>query len=160
MILAFNFPFRLHIHQNIKVEHDPRETNFQNPDFKHEDDVGDLGLKIRYPRIMVDFYNLMDMKSKSDIGGKNSPITSTDPRFLGRSQYNHMKSVMKMRNLNFIHIYVSTYEVETVFNDRCVILGYVETTNILGLVSELQRSNLFISETESLFSMKTQIVEE
>ena len=94
------------------------------------------------------------------IGGKNSPIPSTDPRFLGRShQYNnHMKSVvMKMRDLSFIYMYVSTYEVETVFKDRCVILGNVETTNILGLVSELYRTNLFISETESLFSMKTQI---
>jgi len=48
-----------------------------------------------------------------------------------------MKSVMKMRDLSFIYMYVSTYEVETVFNDRCVILGNVETTNILGLVSEL-----------------------
>ena len=93
-------------------------------------------------------------------GGKNSPITSTDPSFLRRSQNNHMNSVMKMRDLSFIYMYVSTYEVETVFNDRCVILGNVETTNILGLVSELYRTNHFISETESLFSMKTQIVEE
>ena len=120
-----------------------------------------LGVKMRYPRIMIDFYNLMDMKSKREIGGKNSPITSTEPRFLRRSQNNHMKSVvMKMRDLSFIYMYVSTYEVETVFKDRCVILGNVETTNILGLVSELYRTNLFISETESLFSMKTQIVEE
>ena len=66
MILSFNFPSRLHIHQNIKVEHDPRETNFQNPDSKHKNDVWDLGLKIRYPRIIIDFYNLTGMKSKSE----------------------------------------------------------------------------------------------
>jgi len=51
-----------------------------------------------------------------------------------------MKSVMKMRHLNFIYMYMSTYEVEAVLNERCIIMGSAETKRFLGLVSDLYRA--------------------
>ena len=100
----------------------------------------DLGLKIRFPGVMSDFYILMDFKSKREMDGANSPSTSNDRRFLGRTEYLHMKSVMKMRHLNFIYMYMSTYEVEAVLKDRCIILGNAKTKRFLGLVSDLYRA--------------------
>ena len=99
-----------------------------------------LGSKIRFPEVANDFYILIDMKSKREMDGANSPSTSNDRRFLGRTEYLHMKSVMRVRDLNFIYMYMSTYEVETVLNDRCVTMGNAETKRFLGLVSDLYRA--------------------
>ena len=89
---------------------------------------------------MSDFYILMDFKSEREMDGANSPSTSNDRRFLGRTEYLHMKSVMKMRHLNFIYMYMSTYEAEAVLNERCIIMGSAETKRFLGLVSDLYRA--------------------
>ena len=58
----------------------------------HKDDVWDLGLKIRFPGVMSDFYILIDFKSKREF-----PEHFHWPAFLGRTECLHMKSVMKMR---------------------------------------------------------------
>ena len=48
----------------------------------HKDDVWDLGLKIRFPGVMSDFYIIIDFKWKREMDGANSPSTSTGRRFL------------------------------------------------------------------------------
>ena len=59
------------------------------------------------------------------------------PRLLERTHYQHMKSVMNMRSLKFIYIYMSTYEIVAEGEGRCVVLGNAETTCFLGLVSDM-----------------------
>ena len=107
----------------------------------HSGEAWDIGLKIRFPDLDSDFYILIDSKCRRE--GEISNDTdhkSTIPKITHQAQYKHTCTVMGRRMLDFVYICMSTYEIESRVQGRCILLGKADTAYFLGPVSDLFRA--------------------
>jgi len=94
-------------------------------------EVWDVGLKIRFANEQADFFLFIDSNSMKEIDNKQA---SGPRKFQDGHQYKQVKKVMGDRH--FTYIYLTTYDIGSKVEGRCVTLGRTETKEFLGFVSE------------------------